>query len=340
MNKHWHISLHILFWLFSIAAFAIVFRLSDSVDRLDFYYSALFFVSIVPGVYLNFWALGVFFQHQKYTYYLAFFMLTIALITIINFATFAYLTNWILPNYYFVNQFNLLELVIIILSFLGITTTLKLSESWFRLQQVKAKMIAIEKEHLKTELEGLKAQINPHFLFNSLNVLYSLTLKSDSATPEVILKLSDVLRYVLYDSQKDKVSLQSEVELIEKYIALQKYRIEDSSSIAFKHTIEKDTFVAPLLFLPLVENSFKHGLKGDTENTFVEFNLRVDENQIQFITRNNKKDSTDVNLEQEGGIGIKNIKKRLQLLYPNKHHFEALEMEDYFMVKLEIRHND
>ena len=116
-----------------------------------------------------------------------------------------------------------------IVIYILITTLLKLSKSWFELQEVTSRLIRIEKENVKSELNALKAQINPHFLFNSLNVIYSQAIKNSNKTPDAIIQLSDILRYVIYDSTKDKVSIKTEIKLIEDYIELQKFRIDTTS---------------------------------------------------------------------------------------------------------------
>jgi LytS/YehU family sensor histidine kinase len=198
-------------------------------------------------------------------------------------------------------------------------------------------MIKEEKEKVDSELQNLKAQINPHFLFNSLNVIYSLALKNDEATPEVILKLSDILRYVIYDSTQNKVTLNSEEALLKKYIELQKYRVEDTTPINFISKIEKDVEIAPLIFLTLVENSFKHGIKSDTENVFINIRLHSNAEGVYFEIENNKT-KTNQNSNQPNGVGLENIKKRLMLQYPDKHKLTVFDSEDTFKVCLEIEH--
>jgi sensor histidine kinase YesM len=278
LNKYklYRILFHSLFWFLSIIVFAFIFKLSDSIYRLDIIYSIFFHITVFTGVYLNFFGIKKWFLKNRYLEYSVFVITLIAFAVFLNQYTFEVLVDLVLPDYYFVSQFNFTETGVLITLYLTVTTATKLSQSWFELQKVKQRMVKEEKEKLDTELHNLKAQINPHFLFNSLNVIYSLALKNDKVTAEVVLKLSDILRYVIYDSTQENVTLSSEVSLLKKYIELQKYRVEDTTPITFTSNIEVDVKIAPLIFLTLLENSFKHGIKSDTENVFICIKLHSD----------------------------------------------------------------
>jgi sensor histidine kinase YesM len=326
---------HALFWFLSILAFAFIFKLSDSVYSLDIIYSIFFHATVFPGVYLNFFGIKKWFIKYCYLEYSVFAIAIIAFTAFLNHYTFEVLVDLVLPDYYFVSQFNFAETGLIITVYLIITTATKLSKSWLDLQKVNQRMIKEEKEKLDSELHNLKAQINPHFLFNSLNVIYSLALKNDKVTAEVVLKLSDILRYVIYDSTQDKVTLNSEVSLLRNYIELQKYRVEDSTPINFISTIEEDVNIAPLIFLTLVENSFKHGIKSDTENVFINIRLHSNAEYVYFEIENNKAKINQHN-KNSNGVGLENIKKRLMLQYPGKHTLNIYNSKDIFKVCLKI----
>ena len=330
---------HALFWFLSILSFAFIFKLSDSICRLDIIYSIFFHVTVLPIVYLNFFGIKKWFIKNCYLKYSAFTITIIAFAVFLNHYTFEVLVDLVLPDYYFVSQFNFAETGIIITVYLITTVATKLSKSWFDLQIVNQRMVKEEKEKLDSELHNLKAQINPHFLFNSLNVIYSLALKNDKVTAEVVLKLSDILRYVIYDSTQDKVTLNSEISLLKKYIELQKYRVEDSVPINFISSIEEDVKIAPLIFLTLVENSFKHGIKSDTENVFISIKLHTNAERIFFEIENNKP-KTNKNNNNPNGLGLENIKKRLLIQYPDKHKLKVYDSKDTFKVCLEIEHEE
>jgi sensor histidine kinase YesM len=326
---------HTLFWILSILTFAFIFRLSNPICKLDIIYAVFFHISIIVSVYLNFYGIAKWLRKNSYLKYSVFSITIIAFAVVLNYYTYEVLVDLVLMDFFFVSQFNFTETAVIIIVYLIITTATKLSKSWFDLQKENQRLIKEEKEKLNSELHNLKSQINPHFLFNSLNVIYSLALKNDKITAEVVLKLSDILRYVIYDSTQENVTLNSEVLLLEKYIELQKFRIEDSTPITFISKIEKDVKIAPLIFLTLVENSFKHGIKSDTENVFINIRLHSNAEYVYFEIENNKAKINQHN-KNSNGVGLENIKKRLMLQYPGKHTLNIYDSKDIFKVCLKI----
>lgn len=328
---------HFLFWVLSVLAFAFIFKLSDAISSLDIIYSIFFHIAVFTSVYLNFFGIKKWLVKNCYLRYCVFTITIIAFAVFLNHYIFEVLVDLALPDYYFVSQFSFGETAVIITVYLIITTATKQSKSWFELQKLNQRMVKEEKEKLDSELHNLKAQINPHFLFNSLNVIYSLALKNDKLTAEVVLKLSDILRYVIYDSTQDKVTLNSEVSLLKKYFEIQKYRVEDSAAISFISNVEEDVKIAPLIFLTLVENGFKHGIKSDTENVFINITLNSDAEKITFEIENNKS-KTITNSNKPNGLGLENLKRRLMIQYPDRHKFEVFDNEDTFKVCLEIEH--
>jgi sensor histidine kinase YesM len=344
-TKNQHINrifLHILFWLFSYLVFSQIFKISDEVTRIDYIYSGLFHVSLLFGVYINIILLmPKLFGKNKYLIYFFALAATILLSIVLNLITFDWLADILFPDYYFVSHFDFLEIGIFVVIYILITTLLKLSQSWFELQEVNGRLIRIEKENVKSELKALKAQINPHFLFNSLNVIYSQAIKKSNKTPDAIIQLSDILRYVIYDSTKDKVSIKTEIKLIEDYIELQKFRIDTTSSIKFEHNVKNGYCkITPMLLLPLVENSFKHGIKGELDHTFVNIKLETIDSNILFEIVNNKGTGEAIENDGNSGIGIANIRQRLKLLYPNNHEFKIEESPTVFKINMLLKYED
>lgn len=330
--------LHTLFWLVSILAFAFIFRLSENMDRLDIANSLFFHFSIIICVYINFLGIKRLVNKGSYAKFFIFLSVIIIGTVALNLYTFNVLIDVILPAYYFVSQFNYIEIGIITFIYLSITAAIKLFKSWFDLQSLNRQIIESKKEKIDNELQSLKSQINPHFLFNSLNVIYSLSLKNDKVTPEVVLKLSDILRYVIYDSTQDKVLISSELSLLNKYIALQKYRVDDGASIKLTSKIDYDVKVAPLIFLTLLENSFKHGIKSDIEDVFINVKIFSDSKKTSFDIENNTSE-TERNTHNPNGVGLENIRKRLALEYPNKYELRITDKDNKFKVYLEIEHD-
>src|SRR6056297_277989 len=182
-------------------------------------------------------------------------------------------------------------------------------EQWRWIQNLKS-------EKSQAELSLLRSQINPHFFFNTLNNLYALTIKNSKQAPEVILKLSDMMRYTIYEGEKELVTLKDEIEYLRNYIELHKIRYKKSVDIQFEKDIDTRLQVAPLLFIILLENAFKHGIETLTENAYIHMHLKEDEEYIYFEIENNF-DPKEVS--SSNGIGLQNLQKRLSLLYQKKH---------------------
>lgn len=195
----------------------------------------------------------------------------------------------------------------------------------------------IKAEQAKSELSLLKTQINPHFFFNTLNNLYALTVKNSAEAPEVILKLSDMMRYTIYEGRKDVVTLKAEITYLENYIELHKIRYHKSVTILFEHDIEVGGTIAPLLFIILLENALKHGVESLTQDAYVKMNLRSNAKEIQFTIENNFAPSE---IATEKGIGLENLKHRLSLIYPKRHELRITEKGNVYSVDLKIKKHD
>lgn len=202
---------------------------------------------------------------------------------------------------------------------------------WFTKQIIS--IIKLKNEQAKTELLHLKSQVNPHFFFNTLNNLYGLVGKDPERAQNLILKLSDMMRYSIYEGEKDLVTLQEEVEYLTNYIELHKMRYHKKIDVSFNHQIEDNYKVMPLLFIILLENAFKHGIENLRENAYVHINLKAENNTIVFEVENNF-DTEEVT--QKEGIGLKNLKRRLELVYPNKHTLSFDIIKNIYKVQLTI----
>ena len=221
------------------------------------------------------------------------------------------------------------ELIFITGLYLGFTTIL------FLIWQYAALLIS-NREKVQSELSALKAQINPHFLFNNLNTIYALASKNDEKTKEVILQLSDFLRYVLYDTASEFISLEKEAEIIKTYVELQKARI-NAKQTAVVLTIEGslgDCQITPLLLLPLAENCFKHGIGKKSGSIAIYLGLKG--NVLHFKTVNNIAMRDESVVTENGGIGLSNVEKRLNLLYPGRHSLKFEAKEGIFTVEMQI----
>ncbi|WP_435262575.1 sensor histidine kinase [Tenacibaculum sp. nBUS_03] len=203
-------------------------------------------------------------------------------------------------------------------------------EQWKWLQNLKT-------EKTKTELSLLRTQINPHFFFNTLNNLYALTIKNSKQAPDVILKLSDMMRYTIYEGEKERVKLFDEIEYLNNYIELHKIRHKKSVEISFNYKdVNPHLTIAPLLYIMLLENSFKHGIDTLSENAFINIHLYDTSEAIVFVIMNN----FDPNeIQKTKGIGLENLKKRLSLLYKNKHELVIDVSNTIYKTTLKINKN-
>lgn len=199
--------------------------------------------------------------------------------------------------------------------------------------KVKAMQLLIS-NHQEAELNFLKNQLNPHFLFNTLNNLYGLTLKKSDEAPEAILKLSSVLRYVLYEADTKLVSFEKEKEIIQAYIDIEMLRIQDSPQIQFSITSDGFYQVPPLIWLPILENVFKH--TRVVSGMEINFQLSIQNNQLRIFAKNNFAPTGAFSSKEKGGIGLENLKKRLTLLYPNQFHINQLVEDNYFSIEVTI----
>lgn len=195
----------------------------------------------------------------------------------------------------------------------------------------------IRADQARIELSLLKTQINPHFFFNTLNNLYALTVKQSDQAPEVILKLSDMMRYTIYEGKKDIVPIKAEITYLENYIELHKIRYHKSVTIEFKHDFEDGDTIAPLLFIILLENALKHGVESLMQDAFVTMNLKSNAKEVHFTIENNF-DTPEIATEK--GIGLDNLKHRLSLTYPKRHEFKITEKENVYSVELKIKKHD
>ncbi|MFI8377889.1 sensor histidine kinase [Leeuwenhoekiella sp. NPDC079379] len=203
---------------------------------------------------------------------------------------------------------------------LSISSIIAVVLETFIYAQEKEKSIALAKaELIESELKMLKMQINPHFLFNALNNIYALSVTNSDKTQESISTLSEMLRYVIYDCEQPKVPLQKELNYIENYIELFKLKSSKGYNIAFAKAVKNETtLVAPMLFVPYIENAFKHSGIEKGGGSFVNIALQQEKNKITFMVENSKPEEPSIT-DAQGGIGLPNVQKRLEILYPNQH---------------------
>jgi hypothetical protein len=296
----------------------------------NFLYVLIFHITIIAAVYRNFNVLiNKYLIKGKFGRYLVSALGLAVVAGSFNYLLFNWCIDMIFPKLYFISWFKIEELILIVIGYLAVTTGAYLVWQY-------ATMLIANREKAQNELSALKAQINPHFLFNNLNTIYAMAEKGDLRTKEVILQLSDFLRYVLYDTSSERIELEKEIEIIKTYVGLQRERINKETTEIIL-TIEGDftgVSIAPLLLLPLAENCFKHGV-GKDKGT-IQIDIQYSGNQLRFSTKNPIERRENPLSNGQGGIGIINVEKRLNLLYPGKYHLKFSEVGNLFNVDMQI----
>lgn len=227
---------------------------------------------------------------------------------------------------------------ILVLIFLIVSSLLKFVRDSFTLQDVERKIRESERQQMEAELRALKAQINPHFFFNTLNSLYSLTIDRSDKAPELILKLSELMRYVIYESKEDLEPIEKQLEFIRSYVYLENLRVGDHLKVDVVVKGENLSLrVAPLLFIAFVENAFKHCSKEKSRDPRISIMVDIEyKERIHFYIENTRDTSPNPFPVAAPGIGLQNVRKRLDLLYPGRHMLDIRETDDKYIVNLTL----
>ncbi len=221
--------------------------------------------------------------------------------------------------------------------FMGAGSTIfYIMHEWFKSQQETNEL---QNKTLQSELNFLKSQINPHFLFNTLNNLYALTLKKSDLAPEIVLRLSEMIRYMLYECNESKVYLRKEINCLKNYLELEKLRQGKKFDIQFELIGEvHNQKIVPLLFIPFLENSFKHGLSNQLGEGYVHIKMQIDDDTVETYIENSKPPTLPSKPgPKSGGIGLVNVKRRLDLLYPDDHELEINNHPNTYSVYLKVK---
>ena len=343
-SKWIHILIWSIFFILMVAVSAPVFGVTNSLlnSFFNIFIKALIF-------YLNYIIfLPLFLEKKKYIKYFGFIILTIilgvlfsSLIDITFFDPEALARGGHFqkedikqaPKHMFLvrnsvlNTISLLAILFISTIFRGITDR----------QKDDLNKIKLKNKIIEAESKFLKSQINPHFIFNALNNIYSLSQIQSPKTPDAIHKLSQILRYVIYDNSEKFVNLEKEIDYINSYIDLQKMKddaIGDNININIK-IANNNIKIAPMLLIPFIENSFKHSYIEDTDNGWINIKIETKENKLIFECSNSIPE-IDLQKDRVGGIGLDNVRKRIELIYPEKHDLIIDQNENIYSVKLII----
>ncbi|MCK9205083.1 MAG: histidine kinase [Bacteroidales bacterium] len=330
---------HVIFWIVSIVLFTVVlfytrgdFNISDiDITLATNILVTIFFLAV--SVYINLlWLIPAFFNRQRYGLFLLLETANIFLFIILNFVVSYFFEGEQHPNFFS----EVIAELILVLIFLVVSTLFKLMRDSVKMQGVELRMKEVEKQKIEAELRALKAQINPHFFFNTLNSLYSLTLDKSEKAPELILKLSDLMRYLIYESKDDQVAIGKQLGFLQSYIYLERLRTDESLTLTFD--IKGENFqnkTEPLLYIAFIENAFKHGAKSRGSHPFIHITFNLERtDRVGFFIENNKEPQPQD--QSHGGIGLVNVKKRLELLYPEKHTLIIHDADNLYSADLTL----
>jgi len=328
-NRWWQ---HLLFWSVALLILLNIFKSSGKIGKIDVIYTFIFLVPILGIVYLNLYlAVHRFLRKERYLVYVLIFLILTGGGALFLYLLFDRWIDLILPGYYFISYYNVPVLMIYTGSFLLLTTLLKLSRSWFML-------LRLERMTSTYQLQSLQSQINPHFLLNSLQTIYALSLEKASNTPEVILQLSEILKYTLYETGHATVDLEKEIGIITDYINMYRHRTDPARTDIRLEVVgdPEGLLIAPMLLIPFIENSFKHGILEGEQRSLIEVRLEISGDSLHFRIQNRCGSPPRMDLDQSQGIGIHNTRQRLQLLYPGNHKLDIESKADFFTVNLNL----
>jgi hypothetical protein len=332
--------LHLLFWIVVWFFFSSFFSVGSKNENFIFWFSSILSTIAIASSYVFAYYLIPDFliakKHKQfilYSFYAGVFIVCAVLMTVVFGFVFFYNLEFQQMPALTKNSGVILVCVFLIIA---LTSAFKiLKDTYKSLDEKKTlenKFLQTQLQLKEQELKFLKMQIHPHFLFNTLNTLYGFALRKSEKAPEMILKLSNLLDYILYQVDKPLVLLQDEINHIEDYVSLEKSRFQEGLHITFHKDLMDDTLeITPMLLLPFVENAFKHGTQIDGVVT-VKIKLKVDENELNFSIENSAKNEAN----SKKGIGLENIKKRLEMLYPKNFFLEIIQEKKLFKINLKI----
>jgi len=345
LYQRYKIAGHIIFWLISISLFTLLFYFYDEKFSFNLLQkSVITNVFFAIAVYINLYLLIPKFLKQKNYVFYFFWLIVILSVTSLSIQLF-----FIYPFYNLLGSknedfttFNTnlhSAYFFSTLLYVGITSFLRLIKDWLSLQDIKLRLVKIEQQKLEAELKTLKGQLNPHFLFNSLNNIYSLALIKSDKVPELILKLSDLMRHIIYESKENYIPVEKELEFVNNFIELQRIRTSDKTKINYQIVGKiPSAKIAPLLFEPFIDNAFKHGLPGSENSDFIQITFNFENPGYLLFNLENNYEEIYTKRNNNSGIGLENVKQRLKLLYqPDEFKLNILKIDHVHSVLLKLK---
>jgi len=347
--KNFRVPIHIFFWILVLVFYTLLFGNENRDYSGAFQFVIILLpITIATTYFLNYFLVPKFLLQKKYFRFFLYFLYTI--IISITLELNAVMISLISISDFGMNQmnpasFNIFYLIAANYLVVFLAVAIKMINQWYQIQHqnllLEKEGMEIELKLKEAELKLLKAQIHPHFLFNTLNNLYGLALSGSEKTPDIVLKISSLLDFMLYRSTQPKVKLQEELNYIKDYVELEKLRYHRIDIEWNEDGIVDDQYIAPMLLQPLIENAFKHGTSKDIDHPWIKVKIRIkNSSTLEFTVQNSRSpDSQKDECEYTEGIGLKNVKKRLNILYPDFHQLDIQEQPDVFRIQLNVELN-
>lgn len=335
LNKIIRISIHIFFWFCAWFFFFFYYKRYSEVNAYTFVASLINLVVAIATVYtFNYYLIPRILLQNKLKRFLAFAFVAIVMFFYIQLL----LTLFLVVKLLYAEQRLFPEMIDVMMLFFNmffvvfVAIAIKFYKRWSEKDYREQK---VQREKVEAELQMLKTQINPHFLFNTLNSIYVLAMKNSDQTANVVMKLSDILDYILYKINAPRISISNEIQIIENYIELEKIRFTDRVNLDFSSSFKsKDIHIPPMLIIPFVENAFKHGVAKSMEKSWIKIRIEETDKMLDVEISNSKSQNPIVS--KPGGIGLVNVKKRLDLLFNDSYKLTISEKNNRYDVFLSI----
>lgn len=329
--------LHTILW---ILVFWIMLKLTAdeaTPNFADYLYAGILIIPIILLAYVNgLVLLPILFSKKRFASYFASIILATLIFSTLVYTLFEIFLGLIYPSFIFVSIFGFFDLIFLGTTTITISSLLYFTISWFNSEQQRKQMAILLQQKSDAELKLLKSQLNPHFLFNTLNSIYALVLRKSDSAADALIQLSDIIRYMVYETGSSRILLSRELEVLHAYVELQRMRLNSDTKVLYQQNGNPDSKqIAPMLLFPFVENAFKHGTKSAIKNAFVHISIDLTEDCVKLYIQNCKRnipnDGTEVS-----GIGLNNVKQLLELTYPNNYKLKIVDKQNTFSINLTI----
>ena len=333
---------HLLFWVGYQFFWIVLFNSENIFTWGTVITVVLLSAAQASGAYLNiYYFVPTLLQKQRYGRYTLGFLLCVLISSLLTAASYqgmyyAINGNWNVAGDWFRGTYPQFLGIMVFMALVAIAFVMiiKLTKDWLKDQR---RTQQLEKEKLETELKFLRSQFNPHFLFNTINSINFLIQKDPRMATDTLAKFSDLLRYQLYECNEARIPLKKEVHYLSNFIALEKLRVNDNVAVTLDVSEDvNEAQIAPFILMPFIENAFKHVSKGRQQNNFIRIALQQDKHQLRFDVANSREAKASREAIHYGGIGLTNVRRRLDLLYPQQHTLEVSEPDSAYSVQLTI----